>query len=245
MKKVVRKQPLKGSIDSNQLLALCQRMRESMTDLDKSIRLMQLRLTTLSYIQDDVEAMWLKCLDHLLELCQQSQLVVRLLDELRIKLAESSESSILYQIASQQLMYFTSEWYDHFAPKLNETFEFASKQDIELESRVEQNGTGNRVDGLACDARVRDALLRLKQSMGENERLIVGIASNIEYTRTTIDTIYDSLQSTKLELASGEKHAIEAVGEIRQSDRRKILGYGLILAVLLVAAIILYRLLLR
>lgn len=243
--------PTGQPMDSNQLLSLCERVRDNMSSLDRSIRLTQLRLTTLSYIQTEtIEDSSLKCFDNLIELSNLSQRIVLLLDELHLKLSESSESSIDYQIASQQLTFFTSEWYDNFTPKLNETFELASRQEIKLEGAAKERRAGGATVSQLAETvinlerrqrqrqrlrlrrqsspgapaaeeeeeevaaaeniRVREALLRLKQSMRENERLTASIASNIEYTRATIESIYDSLQSTKLGLDAGERQTLEA-----------------------------------
>lgn len=55
--------------------------------------------------------------------------------------------------------------------------------------------------------------------MRENERLIGTIASNIDYTRTTIESIQESLQTTKLTLDAGEQNAIESVKVLHESNR--------------------------
>lgn len=240
-----------GSMDSNQLLSLCHRIRESMSSLEKSVRLVKLRLATLSYIHDDIEDWSLKCFDNLLELCNLSQLVVQLLEELHRKLCESSENSIDYQIVSQQLMFFTSEWYDSLAPKMHETFELASRQNIDLSTDADRvlllnkrQTTGGQVKvetETEAEMRVRDALLRLKQSMGENERLLASLASNIEYTRTTIETIYDSLQSTKLNLDAGDENLLAAVGQVRKSNLRNITCFLVLLIMLVIVGLYAFR----
>lgn len=262
-----------AEIDSNQLLSLCQRMRDSMSNLEKSIQITKLKLTTLAYIslvegdtkKEDKSS---KCFDQLIELCNLSQHVVELLEQLHLKLSESSENSIQYQIASQQLMYFTSEWYDNFTPKLNETFELAYNQDLinYQENLAERNKKGalrkldaeatnsvllpgelnairtnNNLDGGESSKRALDALMRLRESMRENERLIAAIATNIDYTRATIDTIHDSLQSTKLNLYMGETNAIEAVKTLRESRFYKFVCYLIIAGILLIILLILLR----
>lgn len=204
------------SIDPNQLLLLCYRMRETMDLIEKCVRSTQLRLTTLSYINNDVEDSSLKCFDSLIGLCNLSQSAIQLLDELQVKLSESSENSVQYQIASQQLMFFTSEWYDNLTPKLNKTFELAQEHSLSIN---ETTISTNNHHLASTNLRVRDALLRLRESMGENERLIMNIAGNIEYTRATIETIYDSLQSTKLNLNTGDENAKVAIHELNR--RRK------------------------
>lgn len=237
--------PANSSIDSNQLLSLCHRIRESMETLEQSVRLTQLRLITLSYISrasrsGSSSASWWRCFDNFIELCNLSQVVVQLLNELHQKLSDSSENSIHYQIASQQLMFFTSEWYDNIAPKLNATFEMANKQELDESNdqrrprRQVRKGSNSQEAG---DMQVRDALMRLKQSMEENERLIATIATNINYTRTTIENIYDSLQSTKLELDAGERNAVESVGLIRSANKCKMV---LVLVLALIMALISY-----
>lgn len=208
-------------VDPDQLLFLCHRMRETISLLEKCIKSTQLRLTTLSYINDDVEDSSLMCFDSLIELCNLSQLVIQLLDELQEKLSESSENSAQYQIASQQLMFFTSEWYDNLTPKLNETFELAQEQSFNINKLIP--GSNKRKQELApANLRVRDALLRLRESMRENERLIVNIAGNIERTRATIETIYDSLESTKLNLNAGEENAKVAINELRRTSKTRL-----------------------
>lgn len=235
-----------GAIDSSQLLTLCFTMRENMSSLRKSISMAQLRLTTLNYVHEDSGDWSLKCSDNLIELCNLSQLVVQLLDQLHLKLQESSENSIHYQIASQQLMFFTSEWYDDITPKLNETYELAYKQDMNIIGRdqgvVENNQTGINYQMSASEIRIRDALLRLKESMRENERLIAGIASNIEYTKATIESIYTSLQSTKLSLNAGEHNAIEAIKILRQSNKTRLILYFCLLVLIALTAYYLFSL---
>lgn len=229
-----------------------------MNNLEKSIQLTKLKLTTLAYISlvggdNRTENKSLSCFEQLIELCNLSQLVVKLLEQLHSKLCESSENSIQYQIASQQLMYFTSEWYDNFTPKLNETFELAYNQNlINQDNLTERNKKApdggamrdrNNLDGGAggSPGRAMEALMRLRESMMENERLIAAIATNIEYTRATIDTIHDSLQSTKLNLDMGETNAIEAVKTLRQSRYYKFLCYLVLTCILLLIALMALR----
>lgn len=208
-------------IDPNQLLFYCHRIRDTINLLEKCIKSTQLRLTTLSYINDDVEDSSLMCFDSLIELCNLSQLVIQLLDILQEKLSESSENTAQYQIASQQLMFFTSEWYDNLTPKLNETFEIAQEQSFNVNKLIP--GSNKRKQEQApANLRVRDALLRLKESMRENERLIVNIAGNIERTRATIETIYDSLQSTKVNLNAGEENTKVAINELRRTSKTRL-----------------------
>lgn len=218
-------------LDPSQLLLLCHRMRENMNLLEKNIQSTQLRLTTLSYINDDVEDSSLKCFDSLIGLCNLSQLVISLIDELQVKLAESSESSAQYQIASQQLMFLTSEWYDNLAPKLNETLKLAQKQSNMNMTKeyARKRGANKKQDedmesaylAEPAESRAREALLRLRESMRENERLIVSIAGNIDYTRATIETIYDSLHSTKFNLSAGEENTKVAIEELKKRNYYK------------------------
>lgn len=244
---------LSVAIDSNQLLSTCQSIKENMDKLDKSISLVQLRLTTLSYVGklagDDFS---LKCSDDLIELCGISQLLVQQLDELNSKLSESAASSISYQIASQQLMFFTGEWYDNLTPKFNETFEMAEKLDPNLSMKhlkaslaITKSAPGQtkRTDTKisTTEVRVRDALLRLKQSMIENERLIATIANNIEYTKATIEAIYDSLQSTKFGLDVSEQNTIESIKIVRQSNRYRLIIVLVLLAVFVVIIYMIFR----
>lgn len=262
--------PKSAAIDSSQLLALCQKMHESMSSLDKCIQVTQLKLTTLTYVrlmeeESKLENKSLKCFEQLIELCNLSQNVVQLLEQLHQKLSESAENSIQYQIASQQLMYITSEWYDNFTPKLNETFELAYRQNLIYQDNFaasnketgraklknanaqsdpdtdnimrETNAIG---DGLP--ERALDALLRLRESMRDNERLIATIATNIEYTRATIDTIHEALQSTKLNLNAGETNAIEALESLRESRYYEIGCYLLLISILVIICLVVLRL---
>lgn len=261
------KKPKGVAIDSNQLLSLCQRMRENMGLLEKSIQLTKLKLITLAYVNsiegnNNYNNRYSSCFDQLIELCNLSQQVVGLLEQLHSKLSESSENSIQYQIASQQLMYYTSEWYDNYTPKLNETFELAYNQDliyrdgpsgrrnreeIRLSQALDnQDNSARAIDNNLNDGgspgRTVDALMRLRESMMENERLIAAIATNIEYTRATIDTIQESLQSTKLNLYMGETNAIEAVKTLRESRYYKFLCYLMLAGVFSIVALIVLHL---
>lgn len=235
-----------SGLDSNQLLSLCNEMRETMSQLDKSMRSAQLYLTTLSYIDVDTQGWSLKCIDNLMDLCKLSQKAVRLLDELHLKMRDSAQNSIQYQIASQQLMFFTSEWYETLTPQLNSTFELAEKQNLKQQydgkKQTINNETLQPIN--SGEMRVNNALLRLRQSMGENERLIGTIASNIDYTRATIESIQDSLHSTKLTLYAGEQNAIESVKVLRQSNRYQAICIITFISILLIVTYLLLRLLL-
>lgn len=237
--KTLRKLPEKSaasgnSIDSKQLLSLCQRIRQSLDALEKCIRLAQLRLTTLGYVlRSDVdggraELKSLKCFDNLVELCNLAQNLVGLLEELNVRVNESRENPIDYQIASQQLNYFASEYYEHLAPRLNETHEWASRLNVGqsmagLAGRAPRSGY-NLVQTVANSPNVElgDALARLRQSMRENERLIGVIASNVDHTKLTVEAIYDSLQSAKLGLEAGEQNAVQATDELRRLHQSKL-----------------------
>lgn len=209
--------------------------------MDKSICIAQLRLQTLAYIADDMEDASLKCFDEMFELCKLSRLLVRLLDEIHVKLSESQENSIDYQISSQQLVYFTSEWYDNLAGKLNETFELAARQDINVDvAKTKQGGSQQQhlVAMGSSELRIRDALLRLKQSMGENERLIGAIANNIDYTRATIEAIYESLRSAKLGLKTGQRETYAAVEQVFANKRQKLICFFALLVLAGVASLL-------
>lgn len=159
---------------------------------------------------------------------------------------------------AQQLMFFASEWYDNFTPKLNETFEMANKADTaatgtnqqQQQQAINNNGqqslsrlatSAASISGQQShtDVRVRDALMRLRQSMYENERLIATITANIEYTRTTIEAIQDSLEQTKVGLDTGQQNALEAIKEIRQTNRWSII-FCYIIPIILLLLIIYY-----
>lgn len=226
------------AIDSNELLTVCQRIRENMATMEKGIRVADLRLITLSYTRNsDVESSTLKCFDELIELCNLSRLLIRQLDELHQKLSESQDNPIDYQIASQQLMFFTSEWCDNLTPKLHEILELASKLNIDLRfSRT----SGTSQLGPA-DTRVREALIRLRTSMGENERLIATIASNIDYTRVTLESIFQMLKSTKLGLSSGKQTALSALNVLKLQHRSRIICYIIVaIVIMLILAHLLY-----
>lgn len=210
------------AIDPNQLLTTCQKIKDNISKLDKCIRLAQLRMATLVYVNENADDYSLKCSDDLIEVCNLSQLLVQQFDELHLKLIESAENSISYQIASQQLAFFTSEWYDDLTPKFNQTLEMADKLQLNFldspKTTTTPTTTPKATEVTGAEARVRDALLRLRQSMNENERLIATIATNIEYTKATIEAIYDSLQSTKLNLEAGEQNIIEAIHVVHQTN---------------------------
>lgn len=233
-----------ASIDPGQLLTTCTKIRENMDKLNKSIKLTQLRLITLSYMGDGQENNYyddssLRCSDDLIELCNLSQQLVHQLDLLNTKLGENVENSISYRVASQQLIYFTSEWYDNLTPKFNETFEMAER--LNLASTGSGHSTLKPIN--STDIRVRDALIRLRQSMNENERLIGTISANIEYTRTTIESIYNSLQSSKFELNASEQNTIGAIKLIRDSRRWAIILLISLFVIIFLVALYVFKLL--
>lgn len=223
------------------VVLLCHRTMDAKNMLESRIRLSKLRLTSLRYAQgtNTIGDPIARCSDGLIELCELSQTMVQLLDELYAKVQECNPGSIEHQIATQQLVYFTHEWFDRLAPELEDTFELAD--------RATGGGLGGQSQTIEApgttddDVRVKDALLKLRRSMRDNERLISAIASNIESTRVTINTIFDSLQSTKLHLSSGELNALDAIKVTRQSKRFKYFCYFvLLLAAALLVAFMLY-----
>lgn len=242
------KSPVALAIDSNQLLSLCQRTREATNSLSNKTKLTRLRLTSLRYVrgQAEIDDPAGRCSDDLIELCELSRKLVHLIDGLQMKLSESAPDSIDHQIATQQLIYFTYEWCDRLAPELEDTFELANELAIigpprvggRARSPTRKDHAGVALDdqtAVAGDSRVRDALLRLRQSMNENERLISTIANNIESTRATIEAIFDSLQSTKVHLNAGEANAIEAIKEAKRSNRLRIICWLLATFVVCIA----------
>lgn len=249
-----QEQPGNTSIDPHQLLASCYKIKESMDKLDKSIRLAQLRLTTLLYIGPSLgdlgngSTFSLKCFDDLIELGQSSQVLVKQLDELYRKLKENSVGNcISLQIASQQLTYFTSEWYDNLTPKFNETFELAERVDARLLGQLDTTSMGRQrsvntrdttLQSLgSTELRVRKSLVRLRQSMSENERLITIIANNIEATRETIESIYGSLEVTKFKLVGTDKNVLDSIALVRSSQRCRLM---FLLAFLIAATLVVY-----
>lgn len=225
-----------------------------MDGLENNIKMVQLRLTALGYVANrrlyGNSMASLQCFDDLIELCNLSQLFVKLLDELHLKLGDCSAAnlSIDYQIASQQLAFFTSEWYDNLTPKLNETLDRAGRQDVgqfrfsqvAAERGRRKSDEQERDD---ADIKLSHALMRLRQSMKENERLISIISNNINYTKTTIENIYHSLRSTNLGLRRSEKQSLKAIQILRESNRCRLLVYLLIgLFLLLVLVYLVYKL---
>lgn len=217
-----------------------------MDSLESNIKMVQLRLTALSYIGDEHlfgnSMASLHCFDDLIELCNLSQLFVKLLDELHLKLGDCSatSSAIDYEIASQQLAFFTTEWYDNLTPKLNETLDWADKQDVgqfRATGRRKSSGRSDSQDKRDADVKLGYALMRLRQSIKENERLISIIANNIDYTRATIENIYESLKSSKAGLVSSESQSAQALHLLRQSNRCRMICYLLIGASLLLGLV--------
>lgn len=222
------------SLDPNQLLTLCQVMRDTMLSLDGCIRMTQLRLTTMRYIRVDSNDASLQCFDHLIELRNLNQLMVNQLEELHQKWLRCSEQTFDYQIASQQLVYFATELQENYHPRVNETFEMANKCSIRLMNEVNRSPDLATTDRYPSgDSRARETLLRLKQSMKENENLIETIACNVEHTKSTIDKIYDSLKSSGGGLEQGRKNVIEAVDYIRGSNRCRFITFTIIFLVCL------------
>lgn len=224
-------------------------MRDTMRSLDNCIRMTQLRLATLSYIRLEPSLCSLQCFNQLIELRNLSQLAVKQLEELHHKWLQYPETSLDYQIASQQLIYFATELHENLNPRTNDTFEVASKLSdglpiIDHHANIPEQAVNRSpkdaqvVDLPSGDTRARDALVRLKHSMNENENLIATIASNVEHTRGTIDKIYDSLQSTSAGLSGSQKNAIEAVKQIRGNTLCKSVIYTIF--IVLCVAVIFY-----
>lgn len=250
------------AIDPNQLLELCHQIKESLDKLDKSIRLTRLRMTTLSYVGDEVNCTLSPAegLDDLNELCQLSQSLVKQLDELQSKLNDDPLNLISYQIASQQLAYFTSEWYDNLTLKFQETLELAERfhfmsprehlRDVvggptmmkgtkKWTKRVERQH--QLMNSSAAEMRVRNALMRLRQSMSENEQLIASISNNLAYTKMTIEAIYSSLRTTKVNLEQGEQNALESIGLVRRSERTKIILMLVCVSLVALGVLVIFR----
>jgi hypothetical protein len=250
-----------AAIDPNQLLSICFKINESITRLDKSLKLLQLRFTTLNYVCIDSELdPWpVNCLGDLIELCQLSLTLVGQLDELHAKLDDNPEHSISFQIGSQQLAYFTSEWFDNLTPKFQRTLQMARMYiDLAAGRRGAATVVGRRkheAAGLAplalpasgsvasVKVRVHETLVRLKQTMNENEQLITSISNNLEYTKQIIETIYSSLQATKVNLEQGEKYAVESIGLVRRSAQTKIVATLVCVAIIGLVLVIVFRLL--
>lgn len=234
------------SIDSNQILTTCFEIKQNILLLEKKLAMVQLRLTTISYINNNNlnnlidSTISLKYFDNLIDLSSLSDKIGLLLNELRSKLSDSLNNSIDYEIASQQLMFFTSEWYENLTTKLNETFQMAALlewQNFDNNSQPESSSQQVVVN----DEKITSALLRLKQSMKENERLIATISNNVDYTRTTIETIYDSLQSIKIDLISGETNAQDAIKFIRQSNKCELVCYILLISIFGISLLVIVK----
>lgn len=240
------------SIDPNNLLTLCLTIRETIADLSRGIRLARLRLDTLKYVRGQIDDPSTYCFDNLFTVCNLSQMLVQQLDDLHSKMTTDLQDSVDYQIASQQLTYFTCEWYDNLIPQFNETFQIASRMDVNFgtdkanlagtEQTRNQAQQGVSLAIQTGDTKLSDALLRLRQSMNENEKLIALIASNVEYTKTTVDAIYDSLQVTKLDVSKSERNittAIDLAG--RMSLKSKCISFIFLLLLLGLFVFVLIR----
>lgn len=229
-------------IDSKQILLVCSKIKANLSLLDRTIKKVQLRLTTLNYVKptgSDLNSYKNSNLDDLIELSNLSESMATLLDELRSKLSDSAECSIDYEIASQQLMYFTSEWFENILPKLNETFKMAN---LNREEQLENYRSRTNNKDADYYTNVDSALLRLKQSIHENERLITTIANNVEYTRATIEAIHDSLQATKVNLQTNETNTREAIDLLKETNRCKVITYAIVSIILIVVTIIVVQL---
>lgn len=228
----------KVGMDPNQILSHCIKMKANLESLDNWIKITQLKLTTIAYAmtsnRDNVNGLStyefnnLQSFNYLLRLRELSQVSVQQLEELQQKLSTCNEHSIDYHVASQQLMFFTSELYENIQPRIDETFELASK----IQSKPVLATTNEKNQNFlfaAGESRSRDALLRLRQSMSENENLIATIANNVEHTKLTIDTIYDSIQNAKADIDKGRKGTIENVAELKTSRKRSLYCYAILI----------------
>lgn len=232
------------AIDPSQLLSLCYNIKETLVKLDKGIKLAQLRLRALSYTGADGDsAASLKCSNDLVELDGVSQQLVQQLDELQGKLAGYADDPISFQIATQQLAYITSEWYDNLMPKFNASISLASEQ-LCLSPCPGRGKLSRASVGLSpAELRVSEALLRLKRSMEESERLILDISNNLEYTRLTIEAIFESLLATKVNLETGQKYAYESVQIHRQSHFVRLVCGGICLVLVSIVLLVALNLL--
>jgi len=127
----------------------------------------------------------------------------------------------------QQLTFFTNEWYDNLTPKFNETFELAERVDTNLQQYASIDKGREPSDTLdtwsSAELRVRNSLMRLRQSMSENERLIAAISDNIEMTRDTVDYIYDSLKSSRRTLTKGEVNLAVSLNVLSSTQRNRMI----------------------
>lgn len=261
-----------GAIDPDQLLDTCHRIKESIKQLDNGIGLTRLRLISLTYLVAPTTATIpshrsagtrlnpiagnlhqgdsLRCFDDLVDLCRLSQTLVGQLDTLNQKLHHQSPnsvcaSSISYQIAVQQLIFFTSQWYDNLAPKLNDIFKLADKVDLNLLRQTSDSQAPiSDIEALnSTEIRVRNSLARLRQSMSENERLIVAIANNVELARETIESIYGSLRITRIGLGGSKRNLVDSIDIARSSQRTRLICAVLIFVVLSFFILLIYKLL--
>lgn len=218
----------KVGMDPKQILSHCDKMRANLESLDNWIRLTQLKLTTINYAINSTDEHFngmstydfniLQSFNYLLRLRELSQQLVHQLEELQYKLSNSYRHSMDYHIASQQCMFFTCELYENIQPRIGETFKMAAKIQSSPElSRYPLDSKNQNLHIAGGETRATDALLRLRQSMSENENLIATIANNVEHTKLTIDTIYDSIHSTKVNLDKGREGTIENIDELKTS----------------------------
>lgn len=226
------------AIDPQQVLSLCAKIKETMNRVDKSLKLTQLRLKALHYVDD---ASSQRCSNDLVELDGLSQQLVQQIDELRAKLADLTQDQISFQVASQQLAYFTSEWSDRLMPKFDATFSLADQQ-LELGLNYGRAGSKRPVSAMSpAELRVRDALLRLKKSMEENERLIGSIANSLEITKTSIQAIFQSLQTTKVNVDASQANTREAIQLQRDSSLSSLLCYLICTMLLAILALLVLK----
>lgn len=243
--------PAPAAMDPNGLLTQCESIRDTMSCIEISLRTCELRLETFKYVAEyhPGEAS-LHCIDSLAELRTQSQRMVRQLEQLQASLASATSSmvsstsatnttaaSLDYQIASQQIAYFTSEWCDSYRLKINALHKLASQYEQQSDSSKHQ-AAGSQT-GAKDMSRVREALLRLRESMAENERLIASISNNIEYTRVTVDAIFNGLQASRQKLHQGKTNTVEAIKHVREANNWQLL---LIVVIAIAVILIMYKL---
>lgn len=193
-----------------------------------------------------IESSLLNFFPNLVKLRDLSQLMVNQLEHLEQKVKNlEPNSTIDYHVGTQQLMFFTSELYENIQPKIDSIFEIAYTRELIVANDQRRGVLGvfspgtataakkdqqRKVGGLLpleaqADLRARDALIRLKQSMGENESLIASIANNVEHTKLTIDSIYESLEKTKVGLETTQRDTMENLGQLKANRRIKLICY--------------------
>lgn len=194
------------SIDNSNLLFICHELRENLHRLDKTVKLTKLRFEGFQYQSVDSA---FKLFESMIELGTTSRMIVQLISQLDETISSSSPNSLDYHIAAQQLNYFTCEWQESYLPRLRKLCEFASQSERSFfktpTTAIERADGWGQAGARAADEsvqarigdRLQDALLRLEQSITENDKLITIISANIESTRKTIDAIHQSLDVSR------------------------------------------------